>query len=106
MTPTNLDVKALTKLGRLSIPQIRKYLDSDNYKLRNAELSILRNDLSSSGYLTSTPLSPIRLIGVNEDDELLISIDGKNQPFDIGKDFVVIIFVDGEPKHVVFNNND
>lgn len=103
MLKQTVTIKGLIGLARLTTEQLERYLDHPNYNLRGLKINILKNNLNCPEYLLSHTI----LKGMDvQDKDILISIHGKEEEkFDLGKDFILIIYnKDGEPKYAVFNN--
>lgn len=87
-----LDIKTLIGLGRLSVIQVEKFMDHYDYKLRNAEVTVFRNNLEYSRFFAANSNSRVILKGI-KNGIILISIDnGKEQELDLGKNLILIIF--------------
>lgn len=100
-----LDIKTLIGLGKLSLAQVEKYMDHDNYRLKGSDIRIFDNSLEF-GLKNRFPNLPLKLAGINEQHTILFSVgDSKEQTeFILQSDLVLIIFKEGKAKYAVFND--
>jgi hypothetical protein len=100
-----LDIKTLIGLGKLSLAQVGKYMDHDNYLLKGSDIRIFGNSLEFELW-NRFPNLPIKLAGINEQHTILFSVgESKEQTeFVLQSHLVLIIFKEGKAKYAVFSD--
>lgn len=97
MNTPEVTLRALVSAAKLTVAQVKNYLDHYNYKLKGSQIVLLNNDRERPENIDSGTLT-----GVDEHGDIsFLPNGGEEKTMRLGAKIIMIIFKDDKAQYVV-----